>query len=142
MTPAWGIFISLQEASDTHLGNAAQGVWGKSQQAVNWGGNLFALADESGNIQGAGFRADGFAIQLSLRGQISPTDMGIRAGYVAKPFFLPSAERCASSLASRRMETFAVIGLDEDGRRDYHQAGFRWSPQIGGLHWLAEYLPC
>ena len=36
-------------------------------------------------------------------------------------------------------ETFAVIGLDEDGRRDYHQAGFRWSPQIGGLHWLAEY---
>ena len=39
-----GDFISLQEASDTHLGNAAQGVWGKSQQAVNWGGNLFAIS--------------------------------------------------------------------------------------------------
>ena len=65
--------------------------------------------------------------------------MGIRADNVAKAVFCRRRERCASSLASRRMETFAVIGLDEDGRRDYHQAGFRWSPQIGGLHWLAEY---
>ena len=134
-----GDFISLQEASDTHLGNAAQGVWGKSQQAVNWGGNLFALADESGNIQGAGFRADGFQFSYHLGDKYPQPIWESALDNVAKPFFAVGGKDVQARWQVGEWETFAVIGLDEDGRRDYHQAGFRWSPQIGGLHWLAEY---
>ena len=84
---------------------------------------MFALADESGNIQGAGFRADGFQFSYHLGDKYPQPIWESALDNVAKPFFAVGGKDVQARWQVGEWETFAVIGLDEDGRRDYHQAG-------------------